>query len=158
MLPLKQLAPLALLFASATATAINPMSPAEELLRRASDDNNSTDSSSGGFVNNGTVGTPSCALDATVDGQRVYSPDSVPGKECAEALPPVFPFNEVRIRSPDDSLRLTFMPYGASVKEVYVKDREGAWQDVILGFDNATNYGTDTVRARRSVDWLKTVN
>lgn len=38
---------------------------------------------------------------------------------------------------------MTFLPYGATVSEIWVKDRNNAWQDVILGFDNTTNYGTD---------------
>lgn len=147
---LARFAALAAFFAAA-ATASDSLNGAEELLRRVSEDASNTSSASvstpSGFVYNGTVGTYACALDGQVDGQRVYSPDSVPGAECADALPPVYPYNELRIRAPDDSMRLTFVPHGASVKEVWVKDRTGAWQDLILGFDNSTNLGTDKVRS-----------
>ncbi|CAO1626433.1 unnamed protein product [Sympodiomycopsis kandeliae] len=103
-------------------------------------------SSTAGFVNNGTIGTYPCALPATAgdNAQLVYSPNQVPGKECADALPPVYPYNAIRIRSEDDSIRATFLPYGASLAELWVKDRQGQWSDVVLGFDNTTNYGTDT--------------
>lgn len=100
---------------------------------------------SNGLVSGDTVGTYSCSLvgEGTASPELVYSPDQVPGAECAEALPPVYPYNSLRIRSPDDSLRMNFLPYGATVSEIWVKDRNNAWQDIILGFDNKTNYGTD---------------
>lgn len=143
----------------------------ENLLERQDNDGSNSSSSSGsqasstssssgsnaqqtpGFVYNGTVGTYPCALPqdssafsdsgSTVTPQHIYSPFQVPGADCADALPPVYPYNAIRIRSPDDSMRMTFLPYGASVSEVWVKDRNDAWQDVVLGFDNKTNYGTD---------------
>lgn len=101
-------------------------------------------SSSPGFVNNGTIGTYPCALPASAgdNAQLIYSPNQVPGKECGDALPPVYPYNAIRIRSEDDSIRATFLPYGATLAELWVKDRQGSWSDVILGFDNTTNYGT----------------
>lgn len=107
---LARFAALAAFFAAA-ATASDSLNGAEELLRRVSEDASNTSSASAstpsGFVYNGTVGTYACALDGQVDGQRVYSPDSVPGAECADALPPVYPYNELRIRAPDDSMRLS---------------------------------------------------
>lgn len=122
-------------------------SPLEALQARQQDDAANATDSAPDFVNNGTIGTYKCAEPSTAgeNGQQIYSPYSVPGKECAEAQPPVYPYNEIRIRAEDDSIRATFLPYGASLSELWVKDRQGAWQDVILGFDNSTNYGTDTI-------------
>lgn len=106
-------------------------------------------STSNGFVANGDVpnaiGTYNCAdvRSAGDNAQLIYSPYSVPGKECSEAQPPVYPFNEIRLRSEDDTIRATFLPHGATLSEIWVKDRQGAWQDVILGFDNVTNYNTN---------------
>lgn len=104
-------------------------------------------SSTPGFVNNGTVGTYPCALpqgyyqdnstrltgNAVASSQLSYSPDSVPGGDCSEAQPPVYPYNAIRIRSPDDSIRATFLPYGAALSELWVKDRFGGWRDIVLG-------------------------
>ncbi|KAE8251832.1 hypothetical protein A4X13_0g3831 [Tilletia indica] len=79
--------------------------------------------------------------------QVVYSVDTGFSKstECGEALPPVYPYNPIRLRAPDDSIRATFLPYAATLSELWVKDRWGQWRDVVLGFDNKTNYGTDPI-------------
>ncbi|CAD6985650.1 unnamed protein product, partial [Tilletia controversa] len=68
------------------------------------------------------------------------------GKEdCSAAMAPVYPYNPIRLRAPDDSIRATFLPYAATLSELWVKDRWGQWRDVVLGFDNKTNYGTDSI-------------
>lgn len=100
-----------------------------------------------GFVNNGTVGTYPCALpagfyqenatrltgNAVSSSQLSYSPDSVPGSDCSEAQPPVYPHNAIRLRAPDDSIRATFMPLAGGITELWTKDRYGNWRDIVLG-------------------------
>ncbi|PWN93614.1 galactose mutarotase-like protein [Acaromyces ingoldii] len=127
-----------------------------------------------GFVNNGTVGAYSCAFSEPqqanvtapvnqlvflADAPNVTATDgsdssniSSPARlapttlaECAEAWPPVYPYNAIQLRAPDDSIRAVYLPYGASVSELWVKDRNGVFRDVVLGFDNKTNYGTDKI-------------
>lgn len=96
-----------------------------------------------GFVNNGTIGTYPCAV-GTSSGDKSNSQTSfVSGQTlggCPEALQPVYPFNKINIRAPDDSVRASFMPYGSRMVEFWTRDRDGAWQDVLLGLDNTTNY------------------
>ncbi|TBU23362.1 galactose mutarotase-like protein [Dichomitus squalens] len=113
-----------------------------------------------GFVNNGTVGAYACAIsDATAATNQIVLADNSTNDaitfggtltgttlaSCPEALQPTYPFNSINLRSPDDSIRATFLPYGASVSELWVKDRDGVFRDIVLGFDNKTNYGTDVV-------------
>lgn len=43
-----------------------------------------------------------------------------------------------------DGINATFIPYGARLTNLYVKDRDGVYQDVVLGYDNATQYLVDT--------------
>lgn len=94
-----------------------------------------------GFVNDDTIGTYACYASAGLYGQASYSPSSC----LDEALAPVYPFNQLRLRAPDDSIRATFVPQGAGLTELWVKDKHGEWQDVVLSFDNTTNYATDKV-------------
>lgn len=122
-----------------------------------------------GFVNNGTVGAYSCAItqpQQVVANQLVFATDpssnttegasggdiASPARlapttlaACEEAWPAVYPYNAIQLRAPDDSIRAVYLPYGASVSELWVKDRNGVFRDVVLGFDNKTNYGTDTI-------------
>ncbi|CEJ82244.1 Putative Aldose 1-epimerase [[Torrubiella] hemipterigena] len=42
-----------------------------------------------------------------------------------------------------EDLRLSFIPYGASVSNVMVKDQYGIVRDVVAGYDNATHYSED---------------
>ncbi|KAK0551114.1 hypothetical protein OC844_006629 [Tilletia horrida] len=123
-----------------------------------------------------TISTPSSSAAApfpTSAGQAqqqvVYSVDTgfSSSAECSGALPPVYPYNSIRLRAPDDSIRATFLPYAATLSELWVKDQWGQWRDVVVGFDNKvsvswksiektaysnalclidqTNYGTDTI-------------
>lgn len=43
-----------------------------------------------------------------------------------------------------DGIRASFIPYGARLTNLYVYDRDGAWQDVAVGYDNGTRYLQDT--------------
>lgn len=104
---------------------------------------NSTNSPPG-FVNNATVGSFPC-VEGRAPGNQIAFMSSAYATDCPEALQPIYPYNKLNIRSPDDSIRATFLPYGASLQELWVKDRNGTWRDVVVGFDNTTNYGTDTI-------------
>lgn len=106
----------------------------------------STNSTQSGFVNNGTVGSLSCAVGTASNGaEQVAFVSGSTLSACADALQPVYPYNKINLRAPDDSIRATFLPYGASLAEFWVKDRNGTWRDIVLGFDNSTNFGTDTI-------------
>jgi aldose 1-epimerase len=40
-------------------------------------------------------------------------------------------------------IRAQFIPYGASISNLFVKDKNGIERDVVLGWDNATYYTLD---------------
>lgn len=101
-------------------------------------------SSTPGFVNNGTVGSYPCVVGTGSNNQVPFLSDTY-ASSCADALQPVYPYNKINIRAPDDSVRASFIPYGASLIEFWVKDNTGTWRDIVVGFDNSTNYGTDTI-------------
>ncbi|EGX91029.1 aldose 1-epimerase [Cordyceps militaris CM01] len=42
-----------------------------------------------------------------------------------------------------DGLRAAFIPYGATVSNVLLKDKRGVERDIVAGWDNATYYGED---------------
>jgi aldose 1-epimerase len=42
-----------------------------------------------------------------------------------------------------DGIRAAFIPYGASISDLIIKDKHGVERDIILGFDNATHYTLD---------------
>jgi len=39
---------------------------------------------------------------------------------------------------------MNFIPYGASVSNLFINDTHGVERDIVLGFDNATHYTVDT--------------
>jgi hypothetical protein len=43
-----------------------------------------------------------------------------------------------------DGIRLQFIPYGASITNLFINDTMGVERDIVLGFDNATYYPIDT--------------
>ncbi|BGP42025.1 hypothetical protein JCM10449v2_006022 [Rhodotorula kratochvilovae] len=47
------------------------------------------------------------------------------------------------IRNRDRSARATFIPLGATLVDFWVQDRTGTWRDIVLGYDNTTEYLTD---------------
>lgn len=98
-----------------------------------------------GFVNNGTIGSYPCLYNSQTEGSQLIlgSGSTVPGTQCPQALPAVYPNNRIELRAPDDSIRATFQPYGSGVTELWVKDRWGGWRDIVLGYDNTTNWATD---------------
>lgn len=42
-----------------------------------------------------------------------------------------------------DGLRAAFIPYGASISNMLIKDKHGVERDIVAGWDNATYYGQD---------------
>jgi len=40
-------------------------------------------------------------------------------------------------------IRMCFVPYGASITNLFINDTNGIERDIILGFDNATAYTND---------------
>lgn len=42
-------------------------------------------------------------------------------------------------------IRMAFIPYGASVSNLFINDTFGVERDIVLGFDNATAYTQDTM-------------
>ncbi|KAF8974452.1 galactose mutarotase-like domain-containing protein [Flammula alnicola] len=45
--------------------------------------------------------------------------------------------------APDTSIRASFIPFGATTTNFWVKDKKGVFRDIILGFDNHTLYQSD---------------
>jgi aldose 1-epimerase len=41
-------------------------------------------------------------------------------------------------------IRAQFVPYGASISNLFVNDTKGIERDIVLGWDNATYYTLDT--------------
>lgn len=52
------------------------------------------------------------------------------------------PFEKINITA--DGITATFIPYGARLTNLIVNDRNGKPQDVVLGYDDATQYLNDT--------------
>jgi aldose 1-epimerase len=44
-----------------------------------------------------------------------------------------------------DGIRGLFIPYGASISNLFIKGKDGVERDVVLGFDNASYYSVDPV-------------
>lgn len=42
-----------------------------------------------------------------------------------------------------EGIRAQFIPYGASVTNLFIKDKNGVERDIVLGFDNASFYSVD---------------
>ncbi|CAE6509872.1 unnamed protein product [Rhizoctonia solani] len=56
---------------------------------------------------------------------------------------PTDPFKEHTIAAPDGSITAKFIGSGASLSELWVKDKFGRFRDVVLGYDNTTLWKTD---------------
>ncbi|KAG9102194.1 hypothetical protein FS749_013397 [Ceratobasidium sp. UAMH 11750] len=59
------------------------------------------------------------------------------------ATPTLDPFKQYTISAPDGSISAKFIGSGASLTELWVKDKYGRFRDVILGYDNRTLWQTD---------------
>lgn len=60
------------------------------------------------------------------------------------AFPPFSgdPFQKYSLSA--NGINASFIPYGARLTNLYVQDKNGTYQDVVLGYDNGTQYLTDT--------------
>ncbi|KAF8993645.1 galactose mutarotase-like protein [Cyathus striatus] len=56
---------------------------------------------------------------------------------------PDWPFDITEIKAPDGSISAKFVSIGATLTELWVKDKFGRARDVVLGYDNNTNLLTD---------------
>ncbi|KAF8517676.1 galactose mutarotase-like protein, partial [Hysterangium stoloniferum] len=54
------------------------------------------------------------------------------------------PFNLTILSAPDGSINASFVPLGATLTELWVKDKTGVGRDVILGYDDNSMLLTDT--------------
>ncbi|TDL30003.1 galactose mutarotase-like protein [Rickenella mellea] len=55
------------------------------------------------------------------------------------------PLEVVSIIAPDGSAKANFISFGATATNFWVKDKHGKFRDILLGFDNHTNYITDAL-------------
>lgn len=44
-----------------------------------------------------------------------------------------------------EGIRANFIPYGASISNLFINDTNGIERDIVLGFDNASYYSIDTL-------------
>ena len=42
-----------------------------------------------------------------------------------------------------EGIRAKFIPYGASLSNLFIKDKQGIERDIVMGFDNASYYSID---------------
>lgn len=42
-----------------------------------------------------------------------------------------------------EGIRANFVPYGASISNLFINDTNGIERDIVLGFDNASHYSVD---------------
>lgn len=78
-----------------------------------------------------------CALASAQNTPGNYGPGSSPF--------PAFsgdPFQKYSLSA--NGINASFIPYGARITNLYVKDKNGDYQDIVLGYDNGTQYLKDT--------------
>jgi len=51
----------------------------------------------------------------------------------------------VELHAPDNSIKANFLSYGATTTNVWVRDKHGDFRDILLGFDNLTDYRSDAL-------------
>lgn len=44
-----------------------------------------------------------------------------------------------------EGIRAQFIPYGASISNLFINDTNGIERDIVLGFDNASYYSIDPI-------------
>ncbi|UZJ57543.1 hypothetical protein CBS101457_006863 [Exobasidium rhododendri] len=96
----------------------------------------------------GYEGAPSPLGQEEFTGQRVFPGEWDKGDIYATAVPsrhPQDPYERISLQSPDDSLRATFMPHGATMLEFWKQDRHQVWRDIITGYDDASREGVDPI-------------
>lgn len=53
------------------------------------------------------------------------------------------PLRVITLTAPDDSIKANFLSYGATLKNLWVKDKRGKFRDIVLGYDQKKLYQTD---------------
>jgi hypothetical protein len=53
------------------------------------------------------------------------------------------PFTPISLNASDGSISAAFIPHGATITELWVKDRDGVNRDITLGYDNRTLFADD---------------
>ncbi|KAF9533951.1 galactose mutarotase-like protein [Crepidotus variabilis] len=61
----------------------------------------------------------------------------------ATALSADWPFNVTELQAPDGSITAKFVPFGSTLTELWVKDKDGKARDVVLGYDDNTQLRDD---------------
>jgi hypothetical protein len=56
---------------------------------------------------------------------------------------PLGPDKDGKYTIASEGIRAQFIPYGASLTNLFIKDAGGFERDIVLGYDNATAYATD---------------
>ena len=57
---------------------------------------------------------------------------------------PLGPDKDGKYTIQSEGIRAQFIPYGASLTNLFIKDAKGIERDIVLGYDNATAYARDT--------------
>ena len=53
------------------------------------------------------------------------------------------PFDVTTLRAPDGSITAKFVSFGATMTELWVRDRDGNARDVVLGYDDNVSRSVD---------------
>jgi aldose 1-epimerase len=80
-----------------------------------------------------------CAKPARRQGPSPSVPDPPPGKDNT----PIPRGADGKYTIVADGIRAQFIPYGASITNLFIKDTHGVERDIVLGYDNASYYETD---------------
>jgi hypothetical protein len=64
--------------------------------------------------------------------------------ERLSARSPLVPDEDGKYTLQSEGIRAQFIPYGASLTNLFILDQHGMERDIVLGFDNASYYGLDT--------------
>ncbi|KAI0751946.1 galactose mutarotase-like protein [Daedaleopsis nitida] len=65
------------------------------------------------------------------------------GLAADSVLAPDWPFDLTTLKAPDGSITAKFVSFGATMTELWVKDRKGKARDIILGYDDNSKLLTD---------------
>ncbi|KAI0773486.1 galactose mutarotase-like protein [Fomes fomentarius] len=65
------------------------------------------------------------------------------GRAKESVLAPDWPFDLTTLKAPDGSITAKFVSFGATLTELWVKDRDGVSRDIVLGYDDNSRLLTD---------------
>jgi aldose 1-epimerase len=57
---------------------------------------------------------------------------------------PLAPDQDGKYTLQSEGIRAQFIPYGASLTNLFILDQHGVERDIVMGFDNASHYALDT--------------